>query len=333
MAKGDSLVLNVDVFARDRVTLDPKAADDGRYVAQGDQDVVPLRIRCLTNVRGARVRLGMRVRMEYAKYRQSLHVGSSKRLEQHPAVDFIDPRRHRDVRTRHYLGHGCVIARCSPENESAALIGQGPNARRDHRVSQCRGQVQHEPTLPTNDAADPGHYAGIVARAKQMQERRANAKANATGDHVVATNRRARHDYEIVDTLECGLVLTGSEVKSLREGKAQIAESFARIDDGELWLFGSHIPPWSYAVGFGSHDPDRKRKLLVHRHQIHQWWVKTQTQPLTIVPLKVYFKDGRAKVELALARGRKQHDRRQALAKRDAEREIAVSVRNFEKFG
>ncbi len=172
-----------------------------------------------------------------------------------------------------------------------------------------------------------------MARAKQIQERRANAKANANGDRVVATNRRARHDYEIVETLECGLVLTGSEVKSLREGKAQITESYARIDDGELWLFASHIPPWSYAVGFGSHDPDRKRKLLVHRHQINQWWIKTQTQPLTIVPLKVYFKDGRAKVEIALARGRKQHDRRQALAKRDAEREIAVSVRNFEKYG
>ncbi len=172
-----------------------------------------------------------------------------------------------------------------------------------------------------------------MARAKQIQERRANARANVNGDRVVATNRRARHDYEIVDTLECGLVLTGSEVKSLREGKAQITESYARIDDGELWLFASHIPPWSYAVGFGSHDPDRKRKLLVHRHQINQWWIKTQTQPLTIVPLKVYFKDGRAKVEIALARGRKQHDRRQALAKRDAEREIAVSVRNFEKYG
>ncbi len=171
-----------------------------------------------------------------------------------------------------------------------------------------------------------------MARAKQIQERRAKAKG-ASADRVVATNRRARHDYEIIEVLECGLVLTGSEVKSLRDGKAQIAESYARLENGELWLFGSHIPPWSYAVGFGSHDPDRKRKLLAHRQQLHQWWVKTQTQPLTIVPLKVYFKDGRAKVEVALARGRKQHDRRQAIAKRDAEREIARSVRNFEKYG
>lgn len=166
-----------------------------------------------------------------------------------------------------------------------------------------------------------------------MQERRAKAKADvANGDRVVASNRRARHDYEIIETLECGLVLTGSEVKSLREGKAQIAEAYARVDDGELWLFQSHIPPWAFAVGFGSHDPDRKRKLLLHHHELVRLVDKTKTQPLTIVPLKMYFKDGRAKVEIALAKGRKQHDKRQAIAERDAGREIARSIRNAEKF-
>jgi SsrA-binding protein len=154
----------------------------------------------------------------------------------------------------------------------------------------------------------------------------------SSGDRVVATNRRARHDYEIIETLECGIVLTGSEVKSLRDGKAQIAESYARVDDDELWLFQMHVPPWSYAVGFGSHDPDRRRKLLVHRHEIDQWRLKVETQSLAIVPLKLYFKEGRAKVELALAKGRKQQDRRQALAKRDAEREIARAIRHSEKF-
>ena len=172
-----------------------------------------------------------------------------------------------------------------------------------------------------------------MARAKQMQERRAKAKSEvANGDRVVASNRRARHDYEILETLECGLVLTGSEVKSLREGKAQIAEAYARVDDGELWLFQSHIPPWVYSVGFGSHDPDRKRKLLVHHHELIRLVDKTKTQPLTIVPLKMYFKDGRAKIEIALAKGRKQHDKRQAIAERDASREIARSIRNAEKF-
>ena len=173
-----------------------------------------------------------------------------------------------------------------------------------------------------------------MARAKQIQERRAKTKAEAaTGDRVVASNRRARHDYDIIDTLECGIMLTGSEVKSLREGKAQIADSYARIDDGELWLFAMHIPPWSYAVGFGSHDPDRKRKLLVHRRELNRLHNETRTQPLTLVPLSLYFKNGRAKVDLALAKGRQMHDRREALKKRDAEREMARSVRNNEKLG
>ena len=173
-----------------------------------------------------------------------------------------------------------------------------------------------------------------MARAKQMQERRAKAKSeSASGDRIVATNRRARHDYEIIETLECGLVLTGSEVKSLREGKAQIAEAYARVDEGELWLFQSHVPPWAFASGFGSHDPDRRRKLLLHHHELLRLIDKTKTQPLTIVPLKMYFRDGRAKVEIALAKGRKQHDRRQAIAERDANREIARSIRNAEKFG
>jgi len=176
------------------------------------------------------------------------------------------------------------------------------------------------------------HYAVGVARAKQMQERRAKLKADASGDRVVATNRRARHDYEIIETLECGIMLTGSEVKSLREGKAQIAESYARIDGGELWLFQMHIPPWAFAVGFGSHDPDRKRKLLVHKRELEDLAAETKTQPLTIVPLKLYFKDGRAKVEIALAKGRKQQDQRQALKERDAKREIDRVVRNAEKF-
>jgi SsrA-binding protein len=173
-----------------------------------------------------------------------------------------------------------------------------------------------------------------MARAKQIQARRAKIREDdLRSDRVVATNRRARHDFEIIETLECGLVLTGSEVKSLREGKAQIAEGYARVDGDELWLFQTHIPPWSYAVGFGSHDPDRKRKLLVHRRELTRWELEVKTQSLTIVPLKLYFKQGRAKVEVALAKGRKQQDRREALKKRDADREMARAVRNVEKFG
>jgi len=173
-----------------------------------------------------------------------------------------------------------------------------------------------------------------VARAKQIKERRDRARVDAQkSDRVVATNRRARHDYEIIETVECGVILQGSEVKSLREGKAQIADGYARIDDGELWLFGTHVPPWLYATGFGSHDPDRKRKLLLHRREIDELLGRTRTQPLTLIPLKLYFKDGRVKVEIALAKGRKQHDRRQELAKRDAEREMARASRALEKLG
>ncbi|HVA52692.1 MAG TPA: SsrA-binding protein SmpB [Acidimicrobiales bacterium] len=171
-----------------------------------------------------------------------------------------------------------------------------------------------------------------MARAKKMQARRAAQRDGVIGDRVVATNRRARHDYEILETLECGLVLTGSEVKSLRGGTAQIGDGYVRVEDDELWLFGSHIPPWSHAVGFGSHDPDRKRKLLAHRHQVERFRGQTTTQPLTLIPLKLYFKEGRAKIEIGLARGRKQHDRRQELAKRDADREMARASREREKY-
>ncbi len=164
-----------------------------------------------------------------------------------------------------------------------------------------------------------------------MQARRAAAQAN-TGDRVVATNRRARHDYDIVDTLECGMVLTGSEVKSLRSNHAQITDAYARVEDGELWLFALHIPAWKFAVGFGSHEPDRRRKLLVHRQELHRWDSQLRTQPLTMVPLSVYFSHGQAKVSLALARGRTQYDRRHALAEREARREMDRAAKHAGRF-
>ena len=172
-----------------------------------------------------------------------------------------------------------------------------------------------------------------MAKAKRTKEKRDAAKAaGRSGDRVVASNRRARHDYDILDTIECGIVLTGSEVKSLREGRAQLADSYARVDEGELWLHKVHIPPWSFAVGFGAHDPERKRKLLAHRREINELVGKTRSQPLTLIPLSLYFKDGRAKVQLGLARGRKLHDKRQAIAERDAKREAARETRNVERF-
>lgn len=141
------------------------------------------------------------------------------------------------------------------------------------------------------------------------------------GSRPVAQNRRARHDYDILDTYEAGIVLVGSEVKSLREGKAQLRDSYARVQDGEVWMYGVHVPPYAFASGFGAVDPDRRRKLLLHRRQIDELTKRTSQDSLTLVPLAVYFKDGRAKVDLALARGRKRYDKRHAIAERDATRE------------
>jgi SsrA-binding protein len=142
------------------------------------------------------------------------------------------------------------------------------------------------------------------------------------GPRPVASNRRARHDYEILDTFECGLALQGSEVKSIREGKVQMREAYARVDDGEVWVFSMHVSPWAYAQGFGAHDPERKRKLLLHRREIETLAARTAQEGLTLVPLSIYFVDGRAKLELGLARGRKTYDKRHALAERDASREM-----------
>lgn len=142
---------------------------------------------------------------------------------------------------------------------------------------------------------------------------------------VIASNRKARHDYAIVDTYEAGLVLTGTEVKSLREGKASLVDGFATISDGEVWLQGVHIPEYTQGT-WTNHEPRRKRKLLLHREEIDRLLGKTRESGLTLVPLQLYFSGGRVKVEIALARGKRSYDKRQDLARRDAQREIARAV-------
>ncbi len=146
------------------------------------------------------------------------------------------------------------------------------------------------------------------------------AKKDYSGG-LVAQNRRARHDYDIVATYEAGIVLVGAEVKSFREGRVQLRDSYARAQDGEVWLHGMHVSPYGYATAFGMFDPDRSRKLLLHRREIDDLARQTRQGPLTLVPLSVYFKDGRAKVELALARGRREYDKRRAIADREAQLE------------
>jgi SsrA-binding protein len=137
----------------------------------------------------------------------------------------------------------------------------------------------------------------------------------------ITVNRRARHDFHIEETFEAGLALTGSEVKSLRAGKAQLKDSYGRIVRGEVWLFNAHISPYAAAAQFG-HEPTRARKLLLHRRQIAHLIGKVKERGLTLVPLRLYFKDGRAKVELALARGKKLYDKREATKEREAKREM-----------
>ncbi|MDP9073229.1 MAG: SsrA-binding protein SmpB [Actinomycetota bacterium] len=145
----------------------------------------------------------------------------------------------------------------------------------------------------------------------------------STGPRPVAQNRKARHDYDILDNFEAGIVLVGSEVKSLREGKVQLRDAYARVDDGAVWLYGVHVAPYVFANGFGVVDADRPRKLLLHRREINELEVRTAQEGLTLIPLAIYFKDGRAKVDLAVGRGRHNYDKRHAIAARDADREAA----------
>jgi len=143
-----------------------------------------------------------------------------------------------------------------------------------------------------------------------------------TDSPTIATNRRARHDYEIEQTFEAGIALVGSEVKTLRAGKASLQDAYGVINRGEVWVYGMHIPEYPQA-SILNHEPTRARKLLLHAKEIDKLAVKTQQEGYTLVPMKLYFKGNRVKVELALARGRRKWDKRQAIAKREATREMA----------
>src|SRR5881628_2066018 len=158
------------------------------------------------------------------------------------------------------------------------------------------------------------------------------ARSGASGDKsenegVIARNKRARHDYHILDTFEAGLVLQGTEVKSLREGKANISDAYGIIKDGEAFLLNLHISPYERG-GYTNHEPTRTRKLLLHRKEIRRLIGAVEREGLTLIPLELYFKKGVAKVALALAKGKKLHDKRDTERQRDAEREIARAVRS-----
>jgi SsrA-binding protein len=155
----------------------------------------------------------------------------------------------------------------------------------------------------------------------------ANKKADKADEDIkpICRNKRAYHDYAVSDSLECGIVLTGTEVKSLREGSASLEDAYAKLENGEVWLIGSDIPEYTMGNRL-NHKPKRKRKLLLHRREIAKFAQKATQRGFTLVPLRMYFKEGRAKVEIAVARGKQQHDKRQDQKKAEAKKEIRKAM-------
>ena len=150
--------------------------------------------------------------------------------------------------------------------------------------------------------------------------------ADSKGTKLIIQNRKARHDFAILNTYEAGIELLGTEVKSLRNGKANFKDSYARVEGGEVFMYHLHISEYTQANRF-NHDPDRKRKLLLHKHEINRLQGRVQEKGYTLIPLKIYFKRGKAKVELGLARGKREYDRREDIARRDARREMEMALK------
>ena len=151
-------------------------------------------------------------------------------------------------------------------------------------------------------------------------------KKPETNVKLVCRNKRARHDYELGDRFEAGLVLTGTEVKSLRAGKANLVDAYARLVNGEVWLYKAHISPYPFAH-YGNHEPERPRKMLLSKKEIRKLIGRTQEKGQTLIPLAIYFRNGWAKVEVALAKGKREHDKRQTIKQREADREMARTLR------
>ncbi len=164
------------------------------------------------------------------------------------------------------------------------------------------------------------------AKAKKGKAQKSAKGGEDKNERVIADNRKARHDYLVLDTLECGIVLVGSEVKSLRSGGLSLDEAYGRIDNGEVWLIGANIAEYNYSHAL-NHEPKRRRKLLMHRREMNKFASKAMEKGLTLVPLKMYFKEGRAKVLLGICKGKQQHDKRQAMKQRESKREMDRAMR------
>jgi SsrA-binding protein len=168
--------------------------------------------------------------------------------------------------------------------------------------------------------------SGGTSTAKQKKDKPSAKKTDDKNEKVIADNRKARHNYTVLDTLECGIVLVGSEVKSLRSGQLSLEEAYARVDKGEVWLVGCDIQEYRYSHQM-NHVPKRRRKLLMHRREISKFADQAFEKNLTLVPLKMYFKDGRAKVLLGICKGKKLYDKRETMKKKDMQRDIDRAMR------
>jgi SsrA-binding protein len=169
-------------------------------------------------------------------------------------------------------------------------------------------------------------YSGDGPTAKQQKTKSSAKKTDDKNEKTIAENRKARHNYQVLDTLECGIVLVGSEVKSLRNGNISLDEAYARVDKEEVWLVGCDIQEYRYSHQM-NHVPKRRRKLLMHRREIHKFADQAFEKNLTLVPLKMYFKGGRAKVLLGICKGKKLYDKRESLKKKDMQRDIDRAMR------
>jgi SsrA-binding protein len=177
-------------------------------------------------------------------------------------------------------------------------------------------------------------YASLVAKqtnkskpaAKSGKSKKGRKAADDKNERVIADNRKARHNYLVLDTLECGIALVGSEVKSLRSGQLSLDEAYGRVEGGEVWLVGANIAEYAYSHAL-NHEPKRRRKLLIHRREIRKFAGQAFEKGLTLVPLKMYFKEGRAKVLLGICRGKQKHDKRDAMKQREMKRDIDRAIR------
>lgn len=223
-------------------------------------------------------------------------------------------------------------AAVGPQSSPQASFGSEARAMATSR-SCTPGASSHVGVGP--EGIGQGYARGVATSNANKRKKHGKQKPGITGNEkkIVATNRRARRDFSIIDTYECGMVLRGSEVKSLREANVQMGEAYGRIDDGEMWLLGLNISPYAStgSSAFG-HVPDRHRKLLLHRTELTRIEAKVQRERLALVALSIYFIGGRAKVEIGLAKGKKEFDRRQDIARRDSDRDTERAMAQYRKF-